>query len=158
EHRLRVGARSPIVGQRLDQLDLRSSAGINIIAIERRRAFTSDLIRPTAQTEIAAGDVLFLDVRKDGVARIEALKHELGLDALPLSGRYFNDRSQEIGMAELMVPADSRLIGRTVVELGFRSQFDLNVIGMKRGTEPVTGSLLDEKLALGDTLLVVGPW
>lgn len=61
-------------------------------------------------------------------------------------------------MAEMMVPAHSRLIGRTVVELEFRTVFDLNVIGLKRGTEPVSGSLLDEKLELGDTLLVVGPW
>src|SRR5690606_25690564 len=28
----------------------------------------------------------------------------------------------------------------------------------RRGPEPHEGSLLDEKLALGDTLLVVGPW
>src|SRR5690606_28016893 len=46
EHRLRVDARSPVVGKRLDQLALRSSAGINIVTIERRRALGTDLIRP----------------------------------------------------------------------------------------------------------------
>lgn len=158
EHRLRVGAGSAMSGKRLEQLDLRSTAGINIVAIERRRAFVTDLIRPLAQTEIATGDVLFLDVGDAAVERVEALKRDLTLEELPLSGRYFNDRSQEIGMAELMVPANSRLIGRTVVELAFRSQYDLNVIGLKHATEPVSGSLLDRKLALGDTLLVVGPW
>src|SRR5690606_19021657 len=33
-----------------------------------------------------------------------------------------------------------------------------NVIGLKRGTQPVGGPVIDEKLQLGDTLLVVGPW
>ena len=158
EHRLRVDARSPVVGKRLDQLALRSSAGINIVTIERRRALGTDLIRPRGHTEIAAGDVLYLDVRPDGSDRVEALQRELLLHELPLTGSYFNDRSQEIGMAELMVPANSRLVGRTVVELAFRSQFDLNVIGLKRGTQPVGGPVIDEKLQLGDTLLVVGPW
>lgn len=158
EHRLRVEPGSPMAGKRLDQLDLRSSAGINIVAIERHRGFSTEVIRPVAQTEISAGDVLFLDIRGDGAEQVSALRRDLALRELPLSGRYFNDRSQEIGMAEMMVPANSRLIGRTIVDLAFRSQFDLNVIGLKRGTEPVTGSLLDEKLELGDTLLVVGPW
>lgn len=158
ERRLRVGAGSAMIGKRLDEIDLRSTSGINIVAIERRRAFVTDLIRPLAQTEIAAGDVLFLDVRDAAVDRVEALKGDFALEELPLPGRYFNDRTQEIGMAELMVPANSRLIGRTVVEIAFRSQYDLNVIGWKHGTEPVTGSLLDRRLVLGDTLLVVGPW
>ena len=158
EHRLRVRAGSAMIGQRLDQLDLRASAGINIVAIERRRPFSVEVLRPHAQTVIAAGDVLFLDVREHAVGRIEALKQENRLDPQPLTGRYFNDRSQEIGMAEMMVPANSRLIGRTLVELAFRSLYDLNVIGIKRGAEPVAGPVLDEKLQLGDTLLVVGPW
>ena len=158
EHRLRVRAGSAMIGQRLDQLDLRASAGINIVAIERRRPFSVEVLRPHAQTVIAAGDVLFLDVREHAVGRIEALKQEYRLEPLPLTGRYFNDRSQEIGMAEMMVPANSRLIGRTLVELAFRSLYDLNVIGIKRGAEPVAGPVLDEKLQLGDTLLVVGPW
>src|SRR5690606_18232143 len=39
-----------------------------------------------------------------------------------------------------------------------RTEYELAVVGLRRGPEPHEGNLLEEKLALGDTLLVVGPW
>ncbi|HEX5515084.1 MAG TPA: SLC13 family permease [Gammaproteobacteria bacterium] len=157
EHRLRLAPQSPWVGKRLEQLDLRATAGVNIVAIERRRRFSTDIVEPTAQTELEAGDVLFLDVR-DPAVDIQALCERHSLDRLRLSGNYFADHAQAIGMAELMIPANSRLIGQTVVEACFRSTYRLSVIGLKRGTTAHAGSVLEEKLKLGDTLLVVGPW
>lgn len=61
-------------------------------------------------------------------------------------------------MAELMIPATSRLIGKTVVSARFRSNFDLAVLGIKRGPNALEGNILGETLAIGDTLLVAGPW
>ncbi len=155
--RLRLSAQSAWIGKRLDQLDLRATAGINIIAIERRRRFSLTIVEPTASTVLEAGDVLFLDVRGPAVD-IDALCAQHGLERLPLTGDYFTDHAQAIGMAELMIPANSRLIGRTVVDIGFRSVYGLSVIGLKRGSAAHAGSVLDEKLKLGDTLLVAGPW
>jgi di/tricarboxylate transporter len=57
----------------------------------------------------------------------------------------------------LLVPT-SDLVGKTVVEAGFRSRFGLTVIGLRRGIVAHEGSLLDEALAVGDTLLLIGPW
>jgi len=61
-------------------------------------------------------------------------------------------------MAELMIPDNSKLIGKTVVELRFRTEYELAVIGLKRRGTAQAGSLLREQLKIGDTLLVVGPW
>lgn len=157
EHRLIVGPKSPWVGKRLAQLDLRATAGINIIAVERHRRFSTTLVQPLAQTELEAGDVLFLDIR-DPQVDVVAQCDRFDLRRLPLSGAYFTDLSQAVGMAEVMVPATSPLIGKTVVEARFRTERDLTVIGLKRGTTAHRGDLLDETLRLGDTLLVVGPW
>jgi di/tricarboxylate transporter len=157
EYRLKVGPASPWVGKRLDELDLRATAGINIIAIERGGRFGSKLIRPAAATELSAGDVLFLDI-VDPVADIGELCRDFALRRLPLSGGYFSDHAQEIGMAELIVPPGSRLTGRTVVEARFRSEYDLAVIGLKRGAAALEGSAVGEPLKAGDTILVVGPW
>lgn len=157
EYRLALESGSPWVGRHLQELDLRATSGINIVAVERRSRFATELLRPVAQTVLQAGDVLFLDVL-DPSTDLDRLCADHGLRRLPLSGRYFADRSQEIGMAELMVPATSHLIGRTVVETGFRSRHDLNVIGLKRGSEAHRGRITDEPIRLGDTLLVIGPW
>ena len=61
-------------------------------------------------------------------------------------------------MAEVIVPPTSDLIGQTLVEAEFRSRFGLTVVGLRRGIAAHHGSLLDEALKIGDTLLLIGPW
>jgi di/tricarboxylate transporter len=157
EYRLRVTERSPLVGQTLAELDLRGTSGANIVAIERNRRFTRDVIGPTKKTELQAGDVLFVDLFAPKLD-IEALRHRFALEALPLTGAYFSDRSQEIGMAEVMVAADSELVGKTIVETQFRTRFRLTVIGLRHGNVALEREILNEPLRVGDTLLLVGPW
>ena len=157
EYRLKLAPESPWVGKRLDELDLRATSGINIIAIERGKRLGSSLIRPTAGTELMAGDVLFLDII-NAATEISDVCHDFTLSQLPLSGRYFTDHAQDIGMAEFLIPPGSRLIDRTVVEARFRSEYELAVIGLKRGAAAVETSVLGEALKAGDTMLVVGPW
>ncbi|RYD40732.1 MAG: TRAP transporter large permease subunit, partial [Verrucomicrobiaceae bacterium] len=82
----------------------------------------------------------------------------LKLEPLPLRGRYFTDRSRDIGMAEVLLPPDSDLVGRTIIEATFRTRFRLNVIGLRRGREAFKGAIAEEKLRAGDTLLAIGRW
>lgn len=152
EHRLRVRHRSPLVGRRLDEFNLRATSGVNIVAIQRGPR----LVHPTARTEIRASDILLLDLLDPG-SDIAALSEEYGLDVLPLTGTYFTDQSQEIGMVEVIVPADSGLVGDTVVEAGFRGHFGLTVLGIRRGLIAYP-AVKDVELRIGDTLLVIGPW
>src|SRR5262249_53391937 len=89
---------------------------------------------------------------------VEALRRQYGLEPLPMTGTYFSDRAQEIGMAEVMVAADSTLVGKTLVEARFRTRFGLNAIGLRHGRDAHVGPILGERLRVGDTLLVVGAW
>jgi di/tricarboxylate transporter len=157
EYRLRVTAQSPLVGKTLAELNLRSSSGASIVAIERNRKFSREMLRPTANTELMADDILLVDLFAS-VRNIEALRQQFALEEMPLSGAYFADRSQEIGMAEVIVPPTSDLIGQTLVEAEFRTRFGLTVVGLRRGIVAHQGGLLDEALKTGDTLLLIGPW
>lgn len=157
ERRLQVLPDSPLAGKRLDMLDLRASAGINIIAIERGTRIMRRLIHPRADTLLEPGDILLLDLRT-GRLGPEGFARAHGLAELPVSGQWFTDTAQDIGMAQLIVPPTSRLIGRSVTGARFRTTYDLAVIGMKHGTQPVTESVMHEELRAGDTLLVIGPW
>jgi di/tricarboxylate transporter len=58
----------------------------------------------------------------------------------------------------VIIPADSDLIGKTVLGSSFRSRFGLSVIGLRRGVRPREQDVKDEELHVGDTLLVIGPW
>src|SRR5690606_39055045 len=157
EFRLRVREDSALVGRTLQDLDLRASAGINLLTIERRERFGRRLIQPTADSRLEADDVLLLDAFGPQID-IDGVADRFGLARQPLAGTYFSDRAQDIGMAEVMLPAYSPLIGKTLVQARFRSLFNLAVIGLKRGQHPHRESLRDEPLCAGDTLLVVGPW
>ena len=156
EHRVRVTPQSPLVGKTLAEIDLHA-AGVNLVAIERTRGLTRDVIGPTAQTAIQAGDVLLADVF-DPYADVDAIRQRNALEPLPLSGAYFTDLAQEVGMAEVIVTADSSLVGKTVIEARFRDRFRLRVIGLRRGRAALEHGILDDPLRIGDTLLVIGPW
>ncbi|QIG94870.1 MULTISPECIES: SLC13 family permease [unclassified Bradyrhizobium] len=158
EKRGRIGPGSPLIGKPLDELPLRS-AGVNLLAIERGIGLAARVLRPTAQTELRAGDVLLADVHtsKEG---INELWDSLKLEPRPLGemGNYFVDHSQEIGAAEVILPAESALVGQTVREARIRSEYDLTVIGLRHGSDVAVNDLLDERLKLGDTLLLIGFW
>ena len=157
ERRLRILDGSPLAGKTLEELNLRGTSGVNIVAIERSRKFSNETLRPTGKTELQAGDILLIDLSAStGV--IEALPKQYLLEQLPLSGAYFSDRAQEIGMAEVIVPPTSELVGETLVEAEFRTRFGLTAIGLRRGDRAHTKDLLKEKLRVGDTLLLIGPW
>jgi di/tricarboxylate transporter len=156
EHRVRVTPRSSLVGKTLAELDLRA-AGANLVAIERTQGFSRTVIGPTKHTALQADDIVLVDVfGRDTDAA--ALATRLGLERLPLTGAYFSDRSQEVGMVEALVVPDSPLAGKTVVEAEFRDRYRLRVIGLRRGRQALEHDLLDEPLRFADTLLLIGPW
>jgi TrkA domain protein len=67
----------------------------------------------------------------------------------------------ELALGELQIewvplPHDSPLIGMTLAECGFRARAGITVIAILREPEPVVGAQPDDRLAQGDTLVVVG--
>jgi len=157
-YRGQVRPDSPIAGKRLAEIPLRAS-GINLLAIERGPRLSARTIRPGADTELQPGDVLFLDAIVPE-AEGRALADRFGITILPLGSEetYLTDAHHSIGMAEAMLSPQSALIGKTVLEARIRRERGLTVIGLKRGRTIVEDDLLEEKLRLGDTLLVVGLW
>lgn len=158
EARLRVAEASPIAGRRLGELQLRAK-GLNILAIERARRFGMDLIPPTSQVVLQPGDVLLADLQAREVDQAELFGRN-GLEVLPLgeASRYFIDRAQEVGMVEALIPAESPLVGQTILQARLRSEYGLTAIGLRHGRKPAGPHLLDQKLAVGDTLLLFGFW
>ncbi|MFS2126777.1 SLC13 family permease [Pseudomonas sp. Pseusp97] len=157
ERRLRIRHDSRLVGMSLSEVELRARAGTNVVAIERTAHFRMKILSPNANIQLQAGDVLLVDIFGERTDLL-GLYHDYGLEPLSLQGDYFSERSHEVGMAEVTLPPESTLLGRSVLDLEFRSQFGLNVVGLRRNREAVVDGLLEAKLKVGDTLLVVGPW
>jgi di/tricarboxylate transporter len=160
ERRFQIRPDSPLVGKVLQDLGPRRRLGANIVAIERETRFRREFISAGAHTELRASDILLVDV--PGLDSLDSgepdLPSKFGLEELPLQGSYFMDQSQEVGMAEVILPPDSEMVGKSLFQLTFRKKYGLNVIGLRRGQQAFAGNLRKEKLRSGDTLLVIGPW
>ncbi|HWK63298.1 MAG TPA: SLC13 family permease [Rhizobiaceae bacterium] len=157
EHRLRITARSQLAGKTLDEFDLRGWPGASIVAIERHHRFSRKVMQPTPRTNLQADDVLLIDYAASD-PDIRSVCERFALEEIPLRGAYFADRSQEIGLAEVIVAATSDLVGQTIAEAEFRTRFNSTVIGLRRGIVARGPEFLHEPLAVGDTLLLIGPW
>ncbi len=155
--RLAIRPGSPLIGYRLDDLKLRERYGANVIGLERWRKFRRVIVNVTGGTEFRARDVLLIDMSASEVDLREFCSEQL-LEPRVLRGEYFSDRALDVGMAEVSTIPDSELIGQTLREIGFRTRYGLNVVGLKRHGEALEGLLVDEPLQLGDILLVVGNW
>jgi di/tricarboxylate transporter len=155
--RLAIRPGSPLVGQRLDDLKLRERYGANIIGVERWRRFRRVIVNVNGVSEFHARDVLLIDMSSAEVDLRQFCSEQL-LEPMVLRGEYFSDQALDVGMAEVSLIPDSEMVGKTVREMGFRSRYGLNVVGMKREGHAVEGSIVDESIELGDILLVVGNW
>ena len=153
--RLWIPAASPLVGQSVGGAKLRTRFGVAAVGVERREGRATTIMPVLAHTEFAAGDVLYV------VGGAEPAAHfieTMGLQPMPIEGRPREELTAELGIAEVMLPPDSRLIGRTLHEAAFRSRRHVSVLAIRRGGAPIVEGLANQKLKSGDTLLVSGSW
>lgn len=150
-------ADSPLAGKAIGESRLHRDSSVNVITIERAGRGSGTLLAPSDGTKVQVGDVLLVDLFTPN-PDVAGLCEKYKFEALPLPGTYFSDRSQEIGMAEVIVSAESPLAGKTLLESRFGSRTSVTVIGLRRGPAANEGGVLDEPLRVGDTLLVVGQW
>ena len=155
--RLAIRPDSPLIGHTLDELQLRARFGANVIGMERWRKFRRVMVSVTGVTEFQAKDVLLIDM-SDPEVDVREFCSEARLEPMILRGEYFSDQAREVGMAEVSLIPGSRLLGKSIREVTFRSRYGLSVVGIRRDGEALTGKLVDEALQMGDTLLVVGNW
>ena len=113
-------------------------------------------LRPSAETTFQAEDLLIVQGTPTDVSHLAA-SWNLGVQPAKAEA----DKSlinQEVGFAEVLLPPDSQLIGRTLTELRFGSQYHLSVLGIQRPGTDTPLNLKTTKLHFGDILLVQGPW
>ncbi|MGL5699344.1 MAG: SLC13 family permease [Kluyvera sp.] len=155
--RLAIRPGSPMIGQRLDDMKLRERYGANIIGVERWRRFRRVIVNVNGVSEFRARDVLLIDMSAADVDLRQFCGEQM-LEPMILRGEYFSDQALDVGMAEVSLIPESELLGKTVREMGFRTRYGLNVVGLKRDGQALDGSVVDEPLQLGDIVLVVGNW
>lgn len=155
--RFLVTEQSDIRGKSVAELDLRGKFGLSVLEIRHGKAGRGGIIRNVTQSlatpeqVMSVGDIVYILGDKDVMASYAT---DNKLKKLGNGGMDFYD----LGVAEIVLMPDSRLIGVSVRNSGFREKYSINVLGIKRGTEYVTDNLPEQKLRSGDVLLVQGEW
>jgi di/tricarboxylate transporter len=147
----RVEAESPVIGRALLGLRI-GDAQVSVLGIRRRRMLRGVRLLTAAETTVDRGDTLVLDL-----ALPEGIPDELRLTPVELPGDFFDTYSRQVGMAELLLTPDSVAIAKSVVELRFRTEHDVTVLGVRHGGR-ASDDTVRRRLAAGDTLLVTGSW
>lgn len=155
--RLAVRSGSPAIGRRLDDLKLRERYSANVIGVERWRRFRRVMVDVQGGTELRENDVLLIDMSASDVD-LRQFCSEQQLEPMVLRGEYFSEHALDVGMAEVSLVPESELTGKSVREIGFRTRYGLNVVGLRRGGVAFEGNVADEPVQAGDILLVVGNW
>jgi di/tricarboxylate transporter len=170
-YRLRIRQGSPLAGKSLLESDLGSSYGVNVLKIFR----TEDTLGRTpigslrfladeelgGQT-ISAKDILLPDDLLICQGKLNDISHASAALRLGVQPAESVDHkalvNDEVGVAEILLPPRSQMIGKSLVSSRFGSLYQLTVLGINRPGSEESLSLKDTSLQFGDTLFVQGPW
>jgi di/tricarboxylate transporter len=167
--RVRVGRGSPLLNKTLLELSIPASFQLNVIEI-RRRISAKNQIFKTINQEVAGPDsviqeedILYVHGSREhgqefaaqyGLALLDSSGEEEGT-LYGIAGPY---ATSDMGLAEVMLTPNSRLIGKLVRESGFREKYRLNVLGIQRKDKHILHNVKEEHMRFGDALLVQGTW
>ncbi len=170
-YRLRVRRKGAVVGLSVQDSDFRSRYKLNILEILRnpnprdvaklgghRLVLQSDpdSIPIEPSTVLKSGDLLIVQGEPNDISFAAA---SLNLGVQPAQADDHKSLvNHEIGLAEVLLPPRSNLVGKTIVQTRFGTLFDLTVLGIRRPGVDTQLDLKTTPLRFGDTLLVQGSW
>ena len=149
--RLRIRANSPYAGQPAAAVDLSAYAGLRLVAIQE--GGTGDRLR---RATLAEGDHLLVAGEAEAAAALasdQRLAFRVEDAATDVEETLFNRSS---GLAEVMIPPRSAMIGQTVFPGMITESGDLVIIAVQRRGESIEAGPVP--LEAGDTLLLQGTW
>lgn len=170
EHLLRVQVLkgSPLLDKTLLELRIPSRFQLTVIEIRRKISARNQIFK-TINQEVAGPesiiqeeDILYIHGASGDAAAFAAEYGLHLLDSLAMvesggskGGAY---ATSDMGLAEVMLKPQSRLIGKLVKESGFREKYRLNVLGIQGKDQYLLRQVKEEKMRFGDALLVQGTW
>ena len=155
---------SNAIGKSIADLNIYQNYKINVLELRRssgQNRFVRTVNQQLASPELVLkqGDVLYLSGEPHMIAkfaedynlrlldnRTDEIEHTTSMD-------FF-----DIGVAELLFMPTSTMINRKISEIGFRSKFNVNVLGIRRGKDYILNDMANQKVQEGDIMLVQGAW
>lgn len=158
-YRLSVKPDSKVIGKSIAELNLRQRYGIDIIEIRDNdsRGIVKKVrqLAPNPKTTLNSGDFVYIRGSENAVrsfAEHSGIKFEANDDVADSMDFY------DIGIAEIIPMPNSQIRNKTISEIGFRRDYGVNVLAIRRKNHYLTEDLNAIPIHSGDVMLVQGSW
>ncbi|WP_313348871.1 SLC13 family permease [Paracoccus sp. (in: a-proteobacteria)] len=148
-HQLRVRAGSRVIGQPRATIDLDGLPDLVLITVKNAKG------QPARNDTVGEGDILVIRGPADQAAELVGRLDLAVREDAPLGGLSDTLFNGESGLAEVLIPPRSPLIGARFFPGMVTESGDLIVLAIQRQGEDLRRSVT---LAAGDTLLLQGTW
>jgi len=145
---MRVIADGPLVGKRVEEAGLRALEGVYLASIERGGEQIAP-VHPDAMLQ--GGDLLNFVGAASKVVDLHARR---GLESAE-SNHVAHFDSAKHRFLQVVIGANSPLVGRTLKEAAFRDRYQAAVVAIHRAGHQLDEKLGDVRLRLGDTLILL---
>lgn len=167
-YRIQIRPGSRIGGKKLQELNITQAYNLSILEIRRQSSSQGRFLKTVDQslagphTELQENDILYVFGPFEKVNQF-AKEQNLELTDTHVSeyveGAEVEKLSvREIGIAEVLLIPDSKLINKVVKDSGFRDKYSVNILGIQRKGEYILNDIKDIKMHAGDILLIQGTW
>lgn len=165
--RVEVVKHSPILNKKLNELTVSQEYDISIIEIRKlpnskKGPFNQAVEQKLALPEsiIEEGDYLYVFGNFEHVQNFVQDYDLHFVDARQKQRPIFSGKFKfnEIGIAEVVVMSNSKHVNKAVKETGFRKNYHVNVLSIRRKNDFLYKNIKDEAIHSGDVLLVQGDW
>lgn len=168
-YRVKVGKNSLVCSKKLSELAIATHYGVNVIELRRKSSPKNQFFKTINQevagpeTVIEEGDILYINGTFANTKRFADDYHLTLLTQQEMEKKANGHEAEhyatnDVGIAEVMLSPNSRLIGKLVKQSGFREKYRINILGIQRKEQFILHNLKDEKIRFGDCLLVQGLW
>ncbi len=147
---IRIPEGSILVNKTLAETRMGSALGWNVISITRNN---QTLLAPGPSDILHVKDLLTVEGRIENLKELQNWQRLIVEEgSIDIEAPY----SEEIKIAEVCLPVNSKFVGKTLNSIGFRGRFGANVLAIRRNGNIKRTNLQDEPLEREDMLLVAG--
>lgn len=167
-YRIQIRPGSRIGGKKLQELNITQVYNLSILEIRRRSSSQGRFLKTVDQslagphTELQENDILYVFGPFEKVnqfAKEQNLEFTNTHVSEYVEGAEVEKLSvREIGIAEVLLMPDSKLINKAVKDSGFRDKYSVNILGIQRKGKYILNDIKDIKMHVGDILLIQGTW
>ena len=149
---VRLPKHSGLVDETLGKSHLADVFDFRVLAVFRDGELK---VMPRGDEVLLGGDLLLIEGQHGDLDVLRGLQ-ELEIDTkVPVNASAFE--SERLTLMDATLDPRSALAGRSVGELNFRERYGIELAGIWREGETIGTELADERLQIGDALLLLGP-